>query len=69
MEEFLKKYQKHLSDDFVMGYFIHLYTDYLWGKYFISEIKEKHMIRTIEGEYVKCDAELFQNYIYNDYTN
>ena len=31
----INKYKNHLNDDFVMGYFIHLYTDYLWFKYFI----------------------------------
>ena len=31
---FLDKYKNHLSDDFVLGYYIHLYTDYIWFKYF-----------------------------------
>ena len=38
MDKFLNKYKHKMSDDFVLGYFIHLYTDYLWFKYFITEI-------------------------------
>ena len=37
IKKFLVKYKDKLNDDFVMGYFIHLYTDYLWFKYFVSE--------------------------------
>lgn len=29
----------------MMRYFIHLYTDFLWNKYFISEIVEKGIIK------------------------
>lgn len=36
IESFLNKYKNNLTDDFVMGYFIHLYTDYLWFKYFVT---------------------------------
>ena len=38
IDVFLSAYKEYLYDDFVMGYFIHLYTDYLWFKYFIPEI-------------------------------
>ena len=38
MDLFLKKYKNNLNDPFVLGYYIHLYTDYLWFKYFISEV-------------------------------
>ena len=38
IDKFLKKYQSKLDNDFVLGYFIHLYTDYLWFKYFIPEV-------------------------------
>lgn len=29
INKFMKKYKNYLYDDFVMGYYIHLYTDYL----------------------------------------
>ena len=41
IDKFLNKYKCKLSDPFMMGYFIHLYTDLLWDKYFVSEIIEK----------------------------
>lgn len=66
---FLKKYKEKLYDDFVMGYFIHLYTDYLWFKYFISEIYESDVVTKLDGTHVKCTGNMINMYIYNDYTN
>ena len=45
INKFLDKYGNYLNDDFVLGYYIHLYTDYLWFKYFIPNI--------IKGNYIK----------------
>ncbi len=60
-----------MNDDFVLGYFIHLYTDYLWFKYFIPEIynEDNNMITKIDGSIVKCNGNMLSIYIYNDYTN
>lgn len=69
MERFLKKYQKYLDDDFVLGYYIHLYTDYLWFKYFIPEIKENDFIKKLDQTVVKVTPKTITKYIYNDYTN
>ncbi len=69
MERFLEKYGKYLSDDFVMGYFIHLYTDYLWYKYFMTEITNKSVITKLDGTKVKCNGRMMSLYIYSDYTN
>lgn len=69
MDDFMNKYKKYLNDDFVMGYYIHLYTDYLWFKYFIDDIDYSNVITTIDGDKVLCDRETFLKYIYNDYTN
>ena len=72
LEAFLIRYKNYLDDDFVMGYYIHLYTDYLWSKYFISEIidKDKHVITKMDGTKIKFDTEyLLYKYVYNDYTN
>ena len=50
MQKFLSKYAKYLDDDFVLGYYIHLYTDYLWFKYFIPDIydESKDLITKID---------------------
>ena len=71
IDKFLSKYKNNLDDDFVLGYFIHLYTDYLWFKYFLPEIynRDNNMITKIDGTIVKCKEDMLNEYIYNDYTN
>lgn len=71
IDKFLDKYRNYLNDDFVLGYYIHLYTDLLWFRYFIPEIynKEKNMITKLDGTKVDCHGNMALIYIYNDYTN
>lgn len=69
LEKFLNLYKENLHDDFVMGYYIHLYTDYLWFKYFLEDVDYSSQITTIEGNKIWCTKEDFIKYVYNDYTN
>jgi len=69
MYMFLKKYHDKLNDDFVLGYFIHLYTDYLWFKYFITDVLHGSMITQKDGTTVMLNEDMIKMYIYNDYTN
>lgn len=69
IDRFVNKYKYNLDDDFVLGYFIHLYTDYLWFKYFVPEFYENEYITKLDGTKVKCEGKMFNMYIYNDYTN
>lgn len=69
LDKFVSKYLEHFDDDFVLGYYIHLYTDYLWFKYFMSEISTRSMIETLDGTKIYCSSDEFVKYIYNDYTN
>ena len=69
MRKFLYKYKSKMNDDFVMGYYIHLYTDYLWFKYFMPEITGDNFIKKLDGTVVKCNGDMLLQYIYNDYTN
>lgn len=71
INRFLDKYKSNMNDDFVMGYFIHLYTDYLWFKYFIPDLfdSDKELITKLDGTKVKCNENIFTLYVYNDYTN
>ena len=64
---FLEKYK--LDNDFILGYFVHLYTDYLWFKYFIGDIKYKGLITFLDGIKLEYDKDEFTKYLYNDYTN
>lgn len=66
---FLEKYQKQLTNPFIMGYFIHLYTDLLWNKYFVSEIVGNNTITLLNGKKIPADYSLYKKLIYNDYTN
>lgn len=69
LDRFLKKYKDKLDDDFVMGYYIHLFTDYLWFKYFLSEFYRDGCITKLDGTVFKCTNEMAVMYIYNDYTD
>ena len=70
LDWFLVKYKDKLDDDFLMGYYIHLYTDYVWFKYFVPEIVNKNLITKLDGTKVECPSDyLLSLYIYNDYTN
>ena len=69
IDKFLLKYKNNLNDDFVMGYYIHLYTDYLWFKYFLTEISDDNMITKLNGDKIKLNGNMQVLYIYNDYTN
>ncbi len=71
LTRFLNRYIKYLNDDFVLGYYIHLYTDYLWFKYFLPEVydESKNLIKKIDGTIVNCHGHMAEIYIYNDYTN
>lgn len=66
IDKFLKKYKNNLSD-----YFVHLYTDYLWFKYFIPEVynDSSNFITKLDGTKVKCNGDMVSLYTYNDYTN
>ena len=53
----------------MLGYFVHLYTDYLWFKYFIKDIKYKGLITLRDGTKIDYEENTFRKYLYNDYTD
>lgn len=69
LKKFLNKYKNHLDDDFVLGYYIHLYTDYIWAKLFIPKLITKHHIYKLDGTIEELDENNVVKYIYNDYSN
>ena len=69
IDMFVNKYKRHFDDSFVLGYFIHLYTDYLWVKYFLSEIIDGCKITRIDGNVENVTKEEKVRYLYDDYTN
>lgn len=69
IERFYNKYKSYFNNDFVLGYYIHLYTDYLWIKHFLPEFYNGEYIYKLDGNVEKIDNGLKTKYIYNDYTN
>lgn len=69
MNRFLEKYKNKLNHPFMLGYYIHLYTDYLWEKYFLSDIVQNNAIKLLNGETVPQNKETYKKLIYSDYTN
>lgn len=69
LDKFLDKYKDKINHPFIMGYYIHLYTDLLWEKYFLSDIINNNTITLLNGDKIEADKELYKKLIYNDYTN
>ena len=61
--------KKYLDDDFVLGYYMHLYVDFLWFKYFLTEIRDESEVTKLDGTKVNLKGNMFEMYLYSDYTN
>lgn len=69
-EKFLNKYKDNLNIPFIIGYYIHSFTDYLWFKYFMPEITNcNDYIKLLNGHKINCSEEEITTIIYNDYSN
>lgn len=69
LDKFLDKYKSYLDNDFVLGYYIHLYTDYIWFKTFIPNLLEENRILKLNNKTEKFDEETFLKYVYDDYAS
>lgn len=69
LNKFLSVYKTDLEDDFVLGYYIHLFTDYVWFKYFIPNYLKDSYVCDLNNNKLNLTEEEIVNYIYNDYTN
>lgn len=69
LSNFLDKYGNKMNDDFILGYYIHLYTDYIWFKYFMNDISYKNMVKFLDGSVLELSEDDFYKFVYNDYTN
>lgn len=49
LDKFLRKYKSYLNDDFVLGYYIHLFADYLWFKYFVPDFCKNGVVYKLDG--------------------
>lgn len=69
LDDFLDKYKNNLNDPFVMGYFIHLYTDKIWWGDFMPNKFLFTKIRLLDGSLVELQEKEWLHLLYNDYTN
>lgn len=69
LDDFLDKYKNDLNDPFVMGYFIHLYTDKIWWGDFMPNKFLFTKIRLLDGSLVELQEKEWLHLLYNDYTN
>ena len=71
LNNFLNKYKNNLEDDFVLGYYIHLYTDYLWYKHFYPRFYDlnKQIIKLHNGDNIPYNYDEFLKYAYIDFTS
>ena len=66
---FLEKYKNDLHHPFLLGYFIHLYTDKLWIEEVLKERLFQNSVRLLDGTIISFQSEELNNLIYNDYSN
>lgn len=66
---FTDKYPTFYTNDFDLGYYIHLFTDKLWFDKFLSNLVESNSIRLLDGTIINIKPEELEKLIYKDYTN
>lgn len=66
---FLKKYQNNINNPFILGYFIHLYTDLLWEQVFMKSFIKNDKITLLDGTIIDDTKENYKKVVYNDYDN
>ncbi len=69
IELFTNKYKDFKSNSFLLGYFIHLYTDKIWFSRFLSQIVAGNYLKLLDGTVIQTTPEEMQKIIYQDYTN
>ena len=69
MDIFLNQYKKYLKNDFVMGYYIHLYTDYIWFNLFIPNLFKDGKILKLNNRTINYNEDKLYEYIYDDYSS
>lgn len=69
MDIFLNQYKKYLKNDFVMGYYIHLYTDYIWFNLFIPSLFKDGKILKLNNRTINYNEDKLYEYIYDDYSS
>lgn len=66
---FKEKYKDFKSNSFLLGYYIHLYTDKVWFGDFINSIYYNNSIKLLDGTIIEMSQDEIRKIIYEDYTN
>lgn len=69
LDKFISKYKNYKYNDFLLGYFIHLYTDKIWFKDFLPNLNYNSSLKLLDGTIINSSEEEIKDLIYNDYTN
>jgi hypothetical protein len=69
LERFLLKYKNELDNPFVLGYYIHLYTDKLWFNEFFNKLISGTYVHLNNGTDVRLERDEWHKVLYQDYTN
>ena len=69
LDKFLNKYGMHLNDPFVLGYYIHLYTDKVWEDLFLDKYISDTEIKLLNGKIIPNTDKNYKKVIYEDYNN
>lgn len=69
IDVFKSKYPNFRSNDYDLGYFVHLYTDKLWFEDFLVNYSLDNSIKLLDGTTIQSTKEEIKELLYSDYTN
>ena len=69
IDKFVNKYKYKMWYPYVMGYFIHLYTDKLWEEEFLPKFVNQSNVKLKDGGMSIPDHNILEKLIYDDCTN
>ncbi len=67
LTRFIKEYPNYLTNDFLLGYFIHLYCDDLWFNKFLLQFVSNNQIHLLNGQIIEHNERNMIKVIYHDY--
>ncbi len=68
LELFKKNYPTYLTTDFLIGYYVHLFTDQIWLDEVESKLIKNNSVKLLDGTIVEMEDEEIHKLIYNDYS-
>ncbi len=66
---FIKEYPNYKENDFLLGYFVHLFADKIWFGELLKEVVYDNKTHFLDGTITEFDHDKFYDYLYLDYDN